>query len=193
MYSLLEALIYIHSHDIIHRDIKPENIMFDKPNGFVKMIDFGLATRVQSEITSITGSPYYIAPEVIKKCYSSQCDIWSLGVVLYQIMTGNMPFVGNTQTALFNAIKNKHPFIPYHLSDDLKDLLRKMLNKDPSKRITPTEALNHPWFKSAKDHIVVDKQEYKMALRRLRAFNGSSKLKRAALNVIAKQISETTH
>ena len=167
--------------------------MFDRPGGTVKFIDFGLATQMNQGSLEIAGTPYYIAPEVLDECYGKPCDIWSLGVVLFQLMSGHMPFDGKSHTELFNSIKRKQPQIPDYFSPDLKDIVLKMLVKDPCNRITPQQALNHPWFDAAKEHIVVDPKAYDDAIMRLKAFNGASKLKRAAINIMVKQMAEEQH
>lgn len=102
--SLLGSLNHIHSQKIIHRDIKPENIMYDKPNGTVKFIDFGLACQMKGGEKDIAGTPYYLAPEVLTGYYDYECDIWSLGVVLFQLLSGKMPFDGRSQQQLFDNI-----------------------------------------------------------------------------------------
>jgi calcium-dependent protein kinase len=106
MMKLLRALHHVHSAKIIHRDIKPENIMFGK-NDEVKFIDFGFAVTQKRSIANmdVAGTPYYIAPEVLKGRYGKECDVWSLGVLLYQIVTGDMPFNGNDEKEVFGKIK----------------------------------------------------------------------------------------
>jgi calcium-dependent protein kinase len=93
MRKLFGALNHMHKQDIVHRDIKPENIMVAK-NGELKLIDFGLAKRNDPNkfMNTIAGTPYYMAPEVLKGKYNSKCDTWSLGVLLYVLMSGYLPF-----------------------------------------------------------------------------------------------------
>ena len=94
----------------------------------------------------ICGSPYYIAPEVLTGSYGKECDIWSLGVTLYQLLTGEMPFDGSGQQEVFRKIKKGSFKMPPKLSDDCKDLLTKMITVDQAERITPQLAINHPFF-----------------------------------------------
>lgn len=117
MYKLLMALQHVHSSGIIHRDIKPENIMFGADTE-VKFIDFGFAVIQDKRELDVAGTPYYIAPEVLTGVYGKECDIWSLGVVLYQMLTGLMPFDGNTAAEVFGKIKKGKFNIPakYRLS-----------------------------------------------------------------------------
>lgn len=115
MKQLLSALVYLHSNNISHRDIKPENFMLLNPNDptCVKMIDFGLSKDFSgSEIMStMSGSPYYIAPEVFLQNYNMKIDIWSLGVVLYIMLSGKVPFPGNSELEIIgNVIKGDFHF-----------------------------------------------------------------------------------
>ena len=117
MRDLLKALQHCHSQCIIHRDIKPENIMYGH-DGLVKFIDFGFAIaqhKARSQM-DICGSPYYIAPEVLTGSYGHECDLWSLGVTLYQLLTGMMPFDGSGQSEVFKKIKKGHFTMPNSLS-----------------------------------------------------------------------------
>lgn len=109
--DLLDACMHFHDISLVHRDIKPENIMFDC-HDHIKLIDFGLATHTNkvSEREHIAGSPYYIAPECLEGRYEPSCDIWSLGVLLYLLVTGNLPFVGkNADEVFFKAESGRYP------------------------------------------------------------------------------------
>ena len=157
--QILKAISYCHRNQIIHRDIKPENIMITKreKNGClqVKLIDFGTAKifeKGQSE-NRYVGSSYYMAPEVLKRKYDEKCDLWSIGVIFYILLTGRPPFDGNDDEEILKNVeigvydKTSYPFPS--LSSYAKDLINKLLQYDPKKRISAEEALEHPWFKTA--------------------------------------------
>ena len=107
IHKLFKALNHCHADNIIHRDLKPENIMWGN-DGEVKLIDFGFAIkqRLKKARMDIAGTPYYIAPEVLTGIYGKECDVWSLGVVLFQMMTGTMPFDGDSQQEVFDKISS---------------------------------------------------------------------------------------
>ena len=147
-WKLLKALHHCHADNIVHRDIKPENIMYSA-HGEAKLIDFGFAIKVRKarDEMDIAGTPYYIAPEVLTGKYGKQCDIWSLGVCIYQLLTGDMPFDGNSQAEVFGKIRAGDFEMPRRLSHDCKDLISQMLKVDPAMRIDTARALDHPWIK----------------------------------------------
>ena len=157
--QILKAISYCHRNQIIHRDIKPENIMITKreKNGClqVKLIDFGTAKifeKGQSE-NRYVGSSYYMAPEVLKRKYDEKCDLWSIGVIFYILLIGRPPFDGNDDEEILKNVekgvydKTSYPFPS--LSALAKDLINKLLQYDPKKRISAEEALEHQWFKTA--------------------------------------------
>ena len=109
----------------------------------------------------ICGSPYYIAPEVLTGSYGHECDIWSLGVTLYQLLTGEMPFDGSGQAEVFRKIKKGHFKMPSRLSADCQDLIQKMITVDIKQRITPINALDHKWFSIIKDKGMVKSMSMK--------------------------------
>ena len=158
LYQILQAVRYIHKMRVLHRDIKPENIMImgREPTGLlrVKLIDFGTAKLFSegNKQRALVGSSYYIAPEVIKGKYDEACDIWSVGVIMYIMLTGTPPFNGDEDDEILKAVSigRYDTSLPQYqaLSPNAKDLLTKLLKYNPSERITAAEALNHPWFTS---------------------------------------------
>ena len=155
LFQILSAINYCHQQNIIHRDIKPENIMLDDNSKcgypFIRIIDFGTAKYLEKEYENeVIGTPYYIAPEVIKKRYDSKCDLWSIGILLYFLISKKRPFDGKKIEEIFEAINNKEVNLsikPFDTtSDELKDILIKLLKKNPNERLNAQDALNHPWF-----------------------------------------------
>ena len=145
IHKCLEALQHCHALGITHRDIKPENIMFGKDDE-VRLVDFGLAKDTTQHMKSYAGTPYFMAPEVLKGDYTHKCDIWSVACVLYMLMAGKLPYTGNSRSEVFDKIKagNYEP-IP-HLSEELQSLLAQMFNTNPKTRPTAAECQNHVWF-----------------------------------------------
>ena len=137
--QLISGIEYIHKVGICHRDLKPENILLDHNNN-LKLVDFGLSNLYKEGETLKTacGSPCYAAPEMIKgeKYLGLGTDIWSSGVVLYAMVCGFLPFEDPVTKRLYQKIINAEYKLPQHLSENCKDLLRKILNTNPQKRYT---------------------------------------------------------
>ena len=160
-YQVFSGLVYLHEKKILHRDLKLENIMVseiekDIVTGdeyfWIKIIDFGTAKIFEKNRAekAVIGSSYYIAPEVLNQRYNEKCDTWSIGVILYMTLVGAAPFDGKTDEEIIKRIrigkysKNESRYLEH--SDEVKDLVSKLLEKDISKRLSAKEALNHPWF-----------------------------------------------
>ena len=146
MKQLLSAINYCHAKNIVHRDLKPENILLEQDRDLqkIKIVDFGtsLVFDPDRKMDEKLGTAYYIAPEVIKKSYNEKCDLWSAGVIMYILLSGEPPF--NDPKADNDAIMKKVEAGTYDLeggvwrsvSDEAKDLVRKMLTYDPASRIS---------------------------------------------------------
>ena len=164
IFQILKGLSYIHSHNIIHRDIKLENIMINDIeniliNGkieqfyWIKIIDFGIAkfTSSNKKEKGMTGTLYYMAPEVIKQNYNYKCDIWSVGIILYILLTGKYPFDSLVKSRIKTKIEDgefDEENIKYkNSSKELKDLLKHLLNVNPTFRYNAKDALKHDFFK----------------------------------------------
>lgn len=151
---LLKVVLFLHHNNIVHRDLKPDNILFAVPGVYqsLKLIDFGLAiTRNSKKEEYRVGTPYYMAPEMILGNYVFESDIWSIGVILYVMITGVQPFRAKTKEKIFEKITEGKYHKTYlneaNCSFELKDLIKKTLVRDAKKRISIEAAINHPWFK----------------------------------------------
>ena len=148
--ELILAIEYLHNHNILYRDLKPENILIGS-DGHIKLADFGLAREnVKDDVVkSFCGSPSYLSPEMVKKQGASKAtDIYGIGAVLYELVSGTTPFYGDDIKTLFNNITNKKLMFPEFFSDAIKDLLKKLLDKNPKKRIGLSEEIKkHKFFK----------------------------------------------
>jgi len=153
--QLLEALAYMHSNGVAHRDLKPENLLCVSDKKTIKIADFGLSKDASSASVMKTccGSPSYVAPEVLGGgAYDTTCDIWSLGVITYVILSGFLPFFADTQQELFDCImEGRFEFdqeVWDDVSDDAKDFITQCLTLEPSERPTAAALLKHPWMSS---------------------------------------------
>ena len=147
--ELVLAIEYLHTNNILYRDLKPENILIHS-DGHIKLADFGLAKENDKESVSksFCGSPYYLSPEMIEKRESTKAsDIYGIGEVLYEMMSGYTPFYGNNLQNLYTNITQKKLIFPEYFSDKAKNLLKKLLEKNPEKRIDIEEIKKHKFFK----------------------------------------------
>ncbi|CAL9194537.1 unnamed protein product [Musa hybrid cultivar] len=183
-----------HSMGVMHRDLKPENFLFvnqmeDAP---LKTIDFGLFSFSGEIFTDVVGSPYYVAPEVLKKMYGPAADVWSAGVIIYILLSGVPPFWAETEQGIFEEVL--HGSLDFQsdpwpsISESAKDLVRKMLVRDPRRRLTAHQVLCDPWVQI--DGVAPDKPLDSAVLSRLKQFSAMNKLKKMAIRVIAEHLSE---
>ena len=147
--QIIFGVEYLHTHQVSHRDLKPENILIDG-DGNVKLADFGLSNIMKDGIFlySSCGSPNYAAPELISGKYynGASIDIWSCGVILYTLLTGSLPFNEKATAKLYKKIKECSYTLPPNASDEARDLIFRMLQKDPLDRISIAEIKQHKWF-----------------------------------------------
>jgi len=162
-YQIAHAIKYLHSQNICHRDLKPENILLstvDDNDPVVKVNDLGLSKLVNigSELKTFCGTRNYLAPEVTREDggnYTFKVDCWSLGVILYILLSGSPPFCdnrGDHMNLRDQILKANYTFYPQlfeHVSEDAKDLIRKLLQKVPENRLSAKEILDHPWLDDA--------------------------------------------
>ncbi|XP_004696960.1 serine/threonine-protein kinase SIK1 [Echinops telfairi] len=150
-WQILSAVEYCHSHHIVHRDLKTENLLLDS-NMDIKLADFGFGNfyKPGEALSTWCGSPPYAAPEVFegKEYEGPQLDVWSLGVVLYVLVCGSLPFDGPNLPTLRQRVLEGRFRIPFFMSQDCESLIRRMLVVDPAKRITIDQIKQHRWIQA---------------------------------------------
>jgi len=152
--QILLAVRYLHKQGIVHRDLKPENLLSagEGENEIVKVADFGFAKNFGEEkLVTSCGSPGYVAPEVLTEdTYTNAVDMWSVGVIIYILLSGYPPFYDESPPKIFKKITEaKYDFddpVWEEISDLAKDLIRKLLVKDPAQRLSAKKCLKHPWI-----------------------------------------------
>ncbi|WJX48072.1 Mitogen-activated protein kinase cpk1 [Trifolium repens] len=185
-----------HTMGVMHRDLKPENFLFlgKDENSPLKATDFGLSVffKPGDVFKDLVGSAYYVAPEVLRKSYGPETDIWSAGIILYILLSGVPPFWAENEKGIFDAVLRGHIDFasdPWpSISSSAKDLVKKMLRNDPKERLSAVEVLNHPWMRV--DGDASDKPLDIAVLSRMKQFRAMNKLKKVALKVIAENLSE---
>ncbi|XP_057471749.1 calcium-dependent protein kinase-like [Actinidia eriantha] len=193
--SIVNVVHICHFMGVMHRDLKPENFLLSskEEGAMLKATDFGLSVFIEEGkvYRDIVGSAYYVAPEVLKRSYGKEIDVWSAGVILYILLSGVPPFWAETEKGIFDAIlqgeidfdSEPWPSISY----SAKDLVRKMLTQDPKRRITSAQVLEHPWIREGGE--ASDKPIDSAVLSRMKQFRAMNKLKQLALKVIAENLS----
>mmetsp|Transcript_16981 Transcript_16981/g.26158 ORF Transcript_16981/g.26158 Transcript_16981/m.26158 type:complete len:374 (+) Transcript_16981:675-1796(+) len=200
MRKMLSAIQHLHENQICHRDLKPENFLFSdrSEDAEIKLIDFGLSKRFGTEeekvkkqkMQTIVGTPYYVAPEVLRGKYDKSCDIWSLGIILYILLCGYPPFEGDNDKEIFkNVLNQKLVFDPKdwnNVSKDAKDLITNMLDKNPSTRISAQQCLDNSWFKKTSFNTPIAVKE--SIVKKLRDFRAPKKLQLETLKFLVNNL-----
>jgi len=161
-WQMLLAVNYIHSHGVVHRDIKLENFLYDKEGGsYLKLIDFGFSKiwAPNTKMALSCGTLAYVAPEVLNMEYTSQCGLWSLGVTVFILLFGYMPFAGN-ESKQVSAIKSGQYTVKKEawgrVSENAQDFVKKLLVVKPEMRLTADAALKHQWIADRDKALKVD-------------------------------------
>ncbi|CAM0875390.1 unnamed protein product [Alopecurus aequalis] len=193
--TVAEVVRACHAHGVMHRDLKPENFLYagKSEDAQLKAIDFGLSVffRPGERFTEIVGSPYYMAPEVLRRNYGPEADIWSAGVILYILLCGVPPFWAESEQGVARSILRgvvdfeREPWP--RISDSAKSLVRQMLEMNPRKRLTARQVLEHPWLQDAKTAPNVPLGDVVRA--RLKQFSVMNRFKKKAMRVIAEHLS----
>ena len=196
MKQIFSAVDFCHQKGIIHRDLKPENILIEsdeeanKEFFTIKIIDFGTSGKLKNgEMFNLNvGTPLYISPEVLKNKYNEKCDIWSCGVIMYMMLSGQPPFKGENDVEIYQSIKEgKYNFDDEKwddISNDAKDLINNLLIKDINKRYSAKQALSHPWIKNHRKNKIIDKQKLNEVVQNLRNYSAKLKLQQLSLAYI---------
>lgn len=189
MRTIVSVVHHCHTMNVIHRDLKPENFLLTGkgPDGILKATDFGLSRffKEGAVLDEIVGSPFYVAPEVLRRSYGKEADIWSCGVIMYILLCGWPPFHGENTQQIFKHIMSQPLDLksdPWpRISDAAKDCVKRMLARDPKKRLTAEQVLKHPWMKE--NGVASDAPFIPEVLTRMRQFTKMNKLKKEALKV----------
>ena len=192
--QIVSVISYCHSKNIVHRDLKPENILFtdeDNNNNTIKIIDFGLSRNFsRNKLSSPVGTCYYVAPEILIKEYSEKCDIWSAGVILYILLSGDPPFNGSNNKSIYYKISTYKFDFPENkwnnISDEAKDLIKKILVPE-DERISANDILKHDWFKKVE---VIERKNLNFDIEKFNNYVQMNKLKKMVFTFITSRLDD---
>merc|ERR1719265_1798546 len=194
--QLLRAVSYLHSHNIVHRDLKLENVLYESSavDSPLKLIDFGFAKvwNPSRLIQASCGTVAYVSPEVLRgEGYTSKCDLWSLGVIVFMLLVGYPPFHGTDQgmrsSILKAAVDWNQPKRWAKVSQDAADFVAALLAPQPEVRLDAQSALSHRWLSQAEPHAAPTLSD--AAIRSIHNYASSPLLRRAVLQLVARELS----
>ena len=199
IHQIASSICYLHSNRIVHSDIKPENLLFESedPESKLKLIDFGTCKHIKKDdrLVDRIGSAYYVAPEVVTGNYDEKCDVWSMGVILFMMLSGIPPFGGSNNGEIISSIimnePNYDPKKWKNVSEGAVQLVKSMITKSISQRITAQDVVNHPWVQRFISSDQPNKKLASRSFKNLAKFTTSSKLHRATLSYIVNQMMST--
>ena len=191
--QVMSCIQYCHNHKICHRDLKPENLLYlnkgSEKDNRIKVIDFGLSQDIDKLKTKV-GTAYYVSPEILNGKYTELCDIWSAGVILYILLSGDPPFNGPNDNAIYKKISQQKFTFPENkwknISNDAKDLICHMLVPE-SERYNAEKVLQHPWFQNASTKPL---SELEFDTKVFTNFIKATKMKKISLMFIASRLDE---
>ncbi|KAG7359172.1 protein kinase family protein [Nitzschia inconspicua] len=195
-YMMLDAVAYLHAKNLVHRDLKYENVCFCSPtSSSIKIIDFGLSKKYMKEgsMNETVGTVYTMAPEVIKGEYDEACDVWSIGVMTFMLLSSSLPFYGKSRSHVVRKIlQNKYGFKGKRwktISPQAIDFVKSLLVHDVKLRPTAVEAMRDPWFENefgSNDYLeIISSSVMDRVQASIETFAGYSRLKKLSLMVIA--------
>ena len=200
MKKICSGVHYLHLNGICHRDLKLENFIFSHKGGDteIKIIDFGLSKRYNplqiNELKTIVGTALYVAPEVLSGKYDYRCDYWSLGVVMFTLLGGYPPFFGENNKEIFKKVMEAKLLfdapIWQRVTKQAKDLIQKLIVKQPENRLTAAQALQHPWFQSYCQVPDLEKKIEMKTIQNLRNYKKLPAFKKEVMRVVFSLMTE---